>query len=465
MRIKNTLILALLVPVAILLSGCGREKGAPAYRLDLEVWGIFDDSEAFRNAFSGYSALNETHIGRIEYRKKTEESYRDDLLSAFAEGNGPDIFLIRNAWLPEFRNLIEPAPESIVSEKAFRDAFPDVAVSDLLIDGRVYGIPLSIDSLALYYNKDLLNAAGITSPPATWDEFLEDVRLLNELDAYGNFEQSAVAMGTAKNVNRSTDILLALALQNGMSISRAHDGFSDSLPFSENAMKQAMEFYTQFSRAGSPYYSWNMDQHYSIDAFYEGRLAMMINYSWHMDTIKRKNAKLGFGVAPLPQRSVGAPKNMSNYWTLVVAKHREPVTPSGRTPEFPVDRYDELRIAESWQLLDYLALPHPDGMMTLRNFLDPSFTVSARIDGDPTREYLKRAGQPAARRDILEEQRKDPLLAPFAYGNLIAESFRIADIDSVEAALADGVDAVVRGEATVDRALSLAGNRASVLQR
>jgi len=453
------------LPVAVSLSGCGKE-GPPPYSIDLEIWGIFDDSEAYRKAFGGYRSVNDAHIGQIEYRKKTEESYRDDLVSSFAEGNGPDVFLIRNAWLPDFKNLIEPAPESIVSEKEFRDAFADVAISDLVIDGKVYGVPLTIDSLALYYNKDIFNAAGITAPPATWEAFLDDVRILNEIDFYGNINQSAVAMGTMKNINRSTDILLTLALQKGLPVKPDYrDAFSDAVPFGDGAMREAAEFYTQFSRVGSPYYSWNVNQHYSLDTFYEGKLAMMINYSWHMDTIRRKNAKLNFGVAPLPQFEGKAPSNMSNYWVFVVAKNKDPNVPTGQAPKFPVDRYRELRIAESWQMLDYLALPHPGGTLTLRNFLNPEFSVDIPLAHDPTREYLKQSGQPAARRDILEEQRGDPWLSPFAYGNLIARSWRTADVDSSEGSLAKEMETVVYGDQTIERALSLVASQIQALKK
>jgi ABC-type glycerol-3-phosphate transport system substrate-binding protein len=453
-----------LVSGAFLLAGCG-EESAPPYRIDLEVWGVFDDSSVYRDILAEYKKLNETHVGGIDYRKKTQESYREDLLSAFAEGNGPDVFLIRNAWLPEFKNLIEPAPADLVSEKEFRDAFPDVVVSDFLVDGKVYGVPLSVDSLALYYNKDILNAAGITAPPETWEALLDDTRLLNEIDFYGNINQSAVAMGTAKNVNRSTDILLALAFQKGVgSVPDHRDAFSDTIDFSDSAMRASMDFYAQFARASSPYYSWNPNQHYSLDTFYEGKLGMMINYSWHIDTIRRKNAKLNFGVAPLPQFSGGTTANMANYWTLVVAKHKEPQVDAGRALEFPVDRYDELRVAESWQMLRYLALPHPEGTMTLRNFLDPSFSIEVSLESDPARRYLEETGQPAARRDLLEEQRADAWLSPFAYGNLIAKSWRTPNIDGAEGALADAIESIVYGERTVNSALSAAVSQISALK-
>lgn len=453
-----------LLSSAVMLSGCGGQAVPPQYTIDLEVWGAIEDTTAYRDSFNAYETMN-AHVARVDYRKKAEETYREDLVTAFAEGNGPDVFLIRNAWLPSFKNLIEPASDLLFTEKEFRDAFVDAAVSDLVIDGKVYGVPLSVDSLALYYNKSLFNAAGIATPPKTWEELEQDTRLLNDVDFYGNFTQSAVAMGTSKNINRSTDVLLSIAMQRGIVPKKSKDGFSDVMPFADPGVAKVMDFYTQFARAGSPYYSWNPNQHYSIDAFYEGRLAMMINYSWQIDAIRRKNAKLDFGVAPLPQFSDGVPANVANYWVLVVAKDKDPKVVAGRDPGYPVESYNDIRVRESWQMLRYLTLPHADKTMVLRNALAPSSAVSVPLAIDPAKQYLEKTGQPAARRDIIEEQKKDTWLSPFAYGNLIAKGWRVGEIDAAESAIADAIESVVYGERTSLEALGAAQNQIGLLQR
>jgi len=76
-----------------------------------------------------------------------------------------------------------------------------------------YGVPLSVDSLGLYYNKDLFNAAGITSPPRDWNEFADISKKLTKFDVSNQIVVSGTAMGTAYNINRSTDILNLLMLQ------------------------------------------------------------------------------------------------------------------------------------------------------------------------------------------------------------------------------------------------------------
>lgn len=447
----------LAVPVllgAISLSGCGKEPASTPYKVDLEIWGLFDDSGAYQEALTAFRDLNKDHINTITYRKMSEETYQEDIVRAFAEGKGPDIFLIRNSWLPKFETLIAPAPAYQFSEKEYRDAFADVVSHDFIIDGKAYGAPLSVDSLALYYNKDLFNAAGIANPPATWDEFLINAKALSSVDTYGNIVQSGAALGTAKNINRSPDILLALALQKGARIESK--GSTDAFPISSEPMNQALDFYSQFSKIGSESYSWNSRQHYSIDAFYEGSLAMMVNYSWHLDTIRRKNAKLNFAVAALPQFSGTQPSNYANYWSFVVAKNKAaPAIPENQPAPFPAGKYNDLRVHESWQFLHYFAFPHPEKSVTLRNPLSDT-SVTVPIKDDPAKAYLDKTKKPAARRDLIEEQKRDPWFAPFASGNLLAKSWRIGEIERVEGILAESVESVDRGESTTRGALQSA---------
>ena len=54
------------------------------------------------------------------------------------------------------------------------------AVSMYQVDDKQYGIPFDLGMVGFWYNKDLFEQAGITAPPATWDEFLEDVGMLQD---------------------------------------------------------------------------------------------------------------------------------------------------------------------------------------------------------------------------------------------------------------------------------------------
>jgi multiple sugar transport system substrate-binding protein len=447
----------LIIAVSMSLSGCLKQTDTP-YQVSLEMWGVFDDSDAYRDVIQEYLRMN-PHVKTIEYRKMDVDTYEKDLLDALAAGNGPDIFMIRNGWLPAFSNKIAPADPGLINEKAYRDALVDVAGDDFVSDGKVYAMPLSVDSLALYYNKDILNVAGIATPPRTWQELLREVRPLTKIDAYGNVIQSAVAMGTAYNVNRSTDLLSMLFLQFGVAANSIGQTRAD---FSTQASTDSMTFYTQFASTSSPYYTWNPRLDYSIDAFYQGKAAMMLNYSYQLDTIRQKNAKLNFGVAPLPQFENTPPVNLANYWGFAISKNKEvkPVI-AGEQPSAPAGKENELRVFESWQFLSYLGLPH-DGQISLANGLTKN-TKDFALTIDPAKKYLEITKKPAARRDLVSIGQNDVALAPFSAGNLIARSFQQLNPEETERTLAESIAQVNSGEASISDALHLAETRINAL--
>ena len=150
---------------------------------------------------------------KIIYSKKNYETYEQDLLNALASGQGPDIFSIHNDWLPKFLDKTTPAPEKTFSLRDYKTNFVDVVVEDFTHQDKIYGTALAMDSLGLYYNKDILGSVGIATPPKTWGELSSQVQRIKKADGRGYFTTSGVAMGNTSNINRAVDILYLLMLQ------------------------------------------------------------------------------------------------------------------------------------------------------------------------------------------------------------------------------------------------------------
>lgn len=453
--VKKIFFLGLVLIFGLTLSGCGCKEKVVSYKVDLEIWGVADDSDTYDEIFSHYRKLNK-NVGQIVYKKKNLSTYKTELIDAMASGKGPDIILIHNTWLVGFSDKIVPAPKEILNEQRYRKNFVDVCVADFVDKGEIFAVPLTVNSLALYYNKDLFNVAGITTPPKTWEEFEEAVVKLTRVDGFGEITQSGAAMGTAYNINRSTDIVSLLMFQSNVEMGNGSGGAA----FADKAgARSALDFYTQFARTNSANYTWNPRMHYSSDAFSEGTLGMMINYSWQIPTIKSKAPKLNFAIADVPQFSQIAPANYANYWAYAVVGNKQIVNEGKSAPVT-----QEIRVKEAWKFLTYLttkgeALPETEQKTVggLGQTFDPNF--------DPTENYLKKTKQPAARRDLVENQKSDPELAPFAYGNLIAKSWKQSDPVAIEAILAEMIDQVNKGAANVSEALSRASSRINGLKK
>lgn len=470
---KNKKFIAfLLVAVSLLFSGCGSAKPMqPQYKLTLEVWG-FDDADVFTEAFANYTKLNPA-VTQVNYKKQVLDvtSYKADVLDAIAAGKGPDIFLIHNAWLPAYKDKISEAPIDVLSEQKVKNNFVDVVTADFVEAGKIFALPLSVDSLALYYNKDLFNEAGITAPPENWDAFVADAQKLTKIDNTGQMLRSGAALGTVSNINRATDIVAALMLQNETKMTdekriRATFDAATSMMGVDNKPsspgQNALEFYTNFAKTTSATYSWNNRMHNSIDAFSENTLAMMLNYSWQREAIMNKSPKLNFEVAPLPQFTGKPALSYANYWGFAVAKNKPADVASqsgGQPPVTPVS--NEIRIKEAWKLITYL---------TTKPEINPSVPAPATAkDADPSydtaKKYVEKTGKPSGRRDLIELQKNDTKVGVFAQQNLIAKSWYQADAQAVESIMAEMIEQVVGGQLSSGEAIRSAALKVSQLMK
>ncbi len=463
MKGKKIISWLLILLAVVFFSGCGcKQRKGPQYSLKLEVWGLFDDSDTFDEIFDSYRKVN-PNIAEINYRKLTSDNYKKELVDALASGQGPDVFLIHNTWLNQFKDKTSPAPAEILNEQTFRNNFVDTVISDFLFEGKVFAVPLTVDSLGLYYNKDLFNEAGITNPPTTWEEFVQVCEKLSQISSDGRILQSGAAIGTAYNINRSSDLLGLLMLQNRtqmVDLNSRNATFNQAIiQNGENISpgKNALKFYTQFARAGTEAYSWNTQMHYSLDAFSEGTVAMMFNYSWHRDTITQKTPGLNFEVAPVPQLPGNPAVDYSNYWGFAVAKNKIIEKTDNPNPNFlPIT--NEIRISEAWKFLNYLTTK-PEQPLQIANAYGKVMTT----DFDPAKNYVEKTRKPAGRRDLIENQKTDAKIGVFAQQNLIARSWYQVDPEAIEAIFAEMIDKVNRGQASEEEALNTAASQVGQL--
>jgi multiple sugar transport system substrate-binding protein len=93
---------------------------------------------------------------------------------------GPTMASIYNAWLSDLARdkLLAQIPDAMGTE--VKADWPAGVVGASSTGGALYGFPNEIDVYALNYNKKLFEAAGITAPPANWDELIADAKKLSD---------------------------------------------------------------------------------------------------------------------------------------------------------------------------------------------------------------------------------------------------------------------------------------------
>jgi len=273
-------------------------------KAEITYWGLWENSSIMQTAISDFKKQYPNIT--VNYIKQDIKQYREKLTTRIQNNTGPDVFLFHNTWLPMFSNVLLPIPDNIISKKEFNTSFYPVAQKDLTKNGAIYGIPTGIDTLSLYINAQLFQAAG-AEVPDNWEDFIRVARSLTVVDENGKIKTAGAALGTFDNINHAPDIISLLFVQNGADIKNLSSGKSAA---------DTLTFYTSFSTGNQKIWDDTLDN--SMLFFAKGNLAMYFGYSWDYFIIKAINPDLSFQIHPvphLPQRSM----TIASYWAAGVS--------------------------------------------------------------------------------------------------------------------------------------------------
>ena len=392
-------------------------------KTNLLVWDVEDDKGAYEALIASFQQKNPG--AKITYVRKAKDTYEQDLLRAFAVGEGPDIFSIHHTTAIKYSDLLSPAPAEIFPATDFRSSFVDVVQKDFLFNDNVFAAPLYVDTLALYYNTDLFNSAGIVFPPTTWNEFEKDSRLLTQRRQSGDIIISGAALGGGKNVVSASDILAMFMVQNGAIMINETGKINLRMGGGQSgSVEKAIEFYTSFARQASPNYSWSGSAaENSEDMFAQGKVAMMIGYASARDRIMKKSPRLRFSIAALPQPvNMVIKKNYADYRGFSVYKN----SPSKDA---------------AWQFIQFLTLPE-------------------------NQKYFASVMQTAgSRKSVIAEQQQEPSVKVFADQALSATSWLQLDHDVIRDVFVEMIEAQISGDQSVKQTIENGERKINALMK
>lgn len=412
------------------LPGCLRKKITERTKTEavtLTFYGLFDNEDLYLPAIRSFTSSH-SGVGVI-YKKFTDpKEYLELIVNELAEGEGPDVFMLHNTWFPNNYKKLSPAPSSVVTAEAFRNAFVQVAADDMIIADatgkeNVYGLPAYVDTLALFYNESQLEEAApnLGRPGDTWDEVKEAVLKLNKQDnSYERFERAGIAMGRSDNILRAFDILMLLFLQYKVDF-YSEDLVNVTLANDPNAVS-AIDAYTGFGLASNGLYSWNKyladadSEEKEITTFARGKVSMIFGYSFTYEDILNEISRLqslgeetidaeDIKIQAVPQlfkteTSTDTKKTYASYFAPVV----------GRTSE-----HSEL----AWQFIAEL--------------------VSAQ-----NQQYMnEKTHRPSGRRSLISTESSNPLYGTFASQVGYAQSIQMYDSYAYKSFFSDGITSIL----------------------
>ncbi|MBI2612600.1 extracellular solute-binding protein [Candidatus Kaiserbacteria bacterium] len=383
----------------------------------ITIWGTLEP-----NAFAvvlRQASENDGRLSQITYVQKDPATFETDLTEALASGTGPDLFLLRQDYAIRDKGKVVPVPYSFLSESKFKDTFVEAANPYLAPEG-VLGIPLSVDPLILYWNRDILAATGFAKPPVYWEDVPDFAKKVTKKDDPGTIVRSAISFGEYANVDHAKDIITLLIQQAGGSITQL-DSTGRLVPAlslrvagsPSQAAESALRFYTEFADPSKVHYSWNRSLPGSRAEFSAGDLALYLGYGSEATSLVRGNPNLNFAGAAVPQSRVGTrATNAAHVYALAVSRTSR----------------------------------NPAGAMTIAALI---------ADATVSRALTVALGIPSARRDVLSETLEGENVL-FEGQALIARSWIDPDPEKTEGVFRGMIESVTTGSARLTEAIGRA---------
>ncbi len=330
MELKNKkIIIIIAIALFLLLAGIGsylllskvkENNDGEVKNVELVYWGLWEPSSVIQPLIDEYES---THPGvKILYSQQTSSNYESRLFTRLQQASSstepaPDIFRIHNTWTPKYYSYLSPLPEDIMARDQYSEIFYPTALSDFTAkDGKLYALPLEIDGLVLFYNKQLLADAGFSEPPKDWDSLIDLAHKLTKKDSSGKITQSGLAIGTSRNILHASEILSFLLLQEGVELI---DSTRTNVTLNTTKVESILNIYTEFATGKQAV--WSPDLRYDLEMFYSGKLGMMIAPSWRAFDVILSSPTIEFGMATLPQLGANEQKvYYSTYWAEAVNK-------------------------------------------------------------------------------------------------------------------------------------------------
>lgn len=394
----------------------------------LNYWTVNDNVDELNRLAAAYKQIR-SYV-TVNVRQVRYEEFDKLFVNALADEVAPDLVSIHTRSLARYETKLAPmpatvrvasvytkgkyAPETVVTTEiqrlptlgTIRASYMSTVAEDVTRSGVVYGLPLSVDTLAIYYNKDLLDQAGIPLPPTSWPEFLEAVKKTTKFNKDGEIVQSGVALGTGRNIENSFDIISLLLMQNNIRLAEGSvvtlaDAFQNDVS-TNHPVLEALRFYTDFARPTKEVYAWNETFPSAFESFARGKSAFYIGFAYEQNRIRAQAPQMNVAVIPMLQLNPGAPANSANYWLQSVVRK---------------SRYQN----EAWDFIRFISLP------------------------SNIQQYVTVTGQPSPLRIHLQAQKENPQMAPFVEQILNAKNwYHGRDIDTAKRVLDDLVRDYVR---------------------
>lgn len=272
---------ATMAPEATTAPGATTAAGGGGVKLQLLGWSASDaENDALKSIVADFNA------SQTEYSASFEPSpnYDQSLQTALAGGAPPDVFYVDSLKFPDLnKNKVLAAPPANGIQDP-DDFYPSLKAA-FTANGTFYCPPKDFSTLALIYNKKMLDAAGV-KVPTNWDELKAAAKTLTD--------SSKGVYGMALSADAARWI--AFLYQAGGEVLTADGKMNINTP----EAKTALDYYTGLLQDGSAVTPDKVDSGWNGEAFGKEKVAMTVEGNWIVPALKKDFPNVDFGIAELP---------------------------------------------------------------------------------------------------------------------------------------------------------------------
>jgi multiple sugar transport system substrate-binding protein len=281
---------ALLTVVPLTLAACGGSKddggGDAGAKVDsLTVLDYYNDEPAKTQIGDMLTACG-TSIGvaKVDHQSIPGPTLIQKVLQQASSKTMPDMLMLDNPDIQQIAATGALAPLSDFGLNA--DGFAPGPVAAATYQGKLYALQPGANTIAVYYNKDILTAAGV-QPPKTWDELKTAAKKLTKGSQYG------FAFNATADYEGAWQFLPPMWTNGG-----------DETQLKTPQVAQALQLWKDLVDDGSASKSVvNWSQADVNDQFIAKKAAMMLNGPWQTPALIK--AKINYGVVPFPVNQPG----------------------------------------------------------------------------------------------------------------------------------------------------------------
>ncbi|HYX87470.1 MAG TPA: ABC transporter substrate-binding protein [Gaiellales bacterium] len=301
-----------MLAVALLAAACGSSGSSGSSGgtgghtpVTITLWHLFSGEEAkpFKDAMAGfYKKYPWIHVKMAVQPNTTNDTFDPNLINAIKGGNAPDVAL---PFGPDYvaqyctSGLWQDLTPYMQRDHISIDDFAKAAISYTNFGGKQCALPSLTDAFGLYYNKDLLQKAGISSPPKTMSELMDDAKKLTVRNPDGSIKVAGFVPLNEWEELGPSDLGRAWGAQwfdsSGNPQLATDPGWTSAFEW----QKQLIDWYG-YDNIEKFFATYTNAEFNANNAFETGKVAMTFDGEWRTAFIQRDNPNLNYGTAPFP---------------------------------------------------------------------------------------------------------------------------------------------------------------------